>query len=105
MATEIIELSDADYTEKMTAKNGFVLFYKKICPHCKALKKVIDKLSTSIPDIDVMYIDSEENPVAMEAIQVSKVPTLLIVKKGKVVAKKAGLMNVREMTAFYEQSD
>ena len=98
------ELTDHDFKEKLTGQNGLVLFYKKICPHCKALKKVLEKFSASLPDAAVMQIDSEENPATMAEMDVSRIPTLLAVKSGEVVEKKVGLMNVRDMIAFYQEA-
>jgi len=37
----------------------------------------------------------------MEASDVSKVPTVIVYKKGKPVARKSGIMNPTEMMAFY----
>jgi len=102
MDTNAIELTDADYREKLAGQNGIVLFYKKICPHCKALKKVIEKFTAVVPSAAIMQIDSEENLQAMADIDVSRAPTLLIIKNGEVAAKKPGLMNVRELTALYQ---
>lgn len=101
MSTNIIEVMDADFKERLSGVNGIVLFYKKICPHCRALKKVIEKFTAMEPDAVVMQIDSEVNLAAMEELNVSRAPTLLIVKNGEIVQKKPGLMNVREMAALY----
>ena len=96
-------INDADYEEHLSyTAAGIILFHKKRCPHCLNMKKVIDKFSAAYNGkVAVMYIDSEENEKAMQALEVERVPTLLVIKQGKVNAKKTGLMNPRELKAFY----
>ncbi len=102
MSTEIMELSDADFKSALTENSGILLFYKKICPHCKALKKVIAKVLANNPDLTVMQIDSEENPTAMAELEISRVPTLLVTRDGNIAARKSGLFSARELTALIQ---
>jgi thioredoxin 1 len=102
MSAEVIELTDANFKEQLAEVTGILFYYKKICPNCKALKKVVEKFMAANAGVAVMQIDSEENPGAMESMEVEKVPTLLVIKNGEVAARKVGLMNVREMTALYK---
>jgi len=102
MSTEIIELTDASFKEQLEGVTGILFYYKKLCPHCKALKKVVQKFTAANAGVAAMQIDSEENPGAMETMGVEKVPTLLVIKNGEVAARKVGLMNVREMIALYK---
>ncbi len=40
----------------------------------------------------------------MATLAVERAPTVCVVKSGKVAAQKTGLMNPREMAAFYESA-
>jgi thioredoxin 1 len=51
-----------------------------------------------------MRIDSEECPEAMKAFGTERVPTIYLLRDGQIVAKKVGLMNLREMTDFYQSA-
>ena len=99
-----ITIGDSDYQEKLANASGLVIFYKKLCPNCKALERMLEKFLASNPGIAYMRIDSEECPKAMRAYGVQRVPTLLVLKKGQVAARKVGLMNLREMTEFYRSA-
>ncbi len=101
MAVEGVVLTDEDCREKLENASGVLLFFKKLCPNCKALEKMLDKFFAANPDIPYIRIDSEECPEAMKAFATERVPTLFVLKDGKVAAKKVGLMNLREMTDFY----
>ncbi|MCP4749764.1 MAG: thioredoxin family protein [Proteobacteria bacterium] len=99
-----IELTDGNFRSRLQDASGIVLFHKRICPHCKALKKVIEKVTVAIPTLTVMQIDSESNPAAMAELEVERIPTLLLVEDGRVAKRKTGLMNARELTAWIQSS-
>ncbi|MCX5839838.1 MAG: thioredoxin family protein [Deltaproteobacteria bacterium] len=101
MTTEGIVLTDTDYKEKLENANGVLFFYKKLCPNCKALEKMLEKFFAANPEVNDLRIDSEESPAAMKSIGVERIPTLFILKDGQILSKKVGLMNLREMTDFY----
>jgi thioredoxin 1 len=101
MPGEATLLSDSDFRVRLAESSGVLMFFKKLCPNCKALEKMLDKFFAANPDVGYMRIDSEECPEAMQEYGVERVPTIFVIKDGKVAAKKVGLMNVREMTDFY----
>ena len=97
------ELTDHTYPDTIKGtEGGVVLFFKEHCPHCKNMEKVLEKFTKMQTGVAIYHIDSEKNPGAMAAFGVQRVPCLLVVKQGNVAAKKAGLMNPKEMNAFYE---
>ena len=101
MSDENAIITDTNFRESLDRANAVVLFYKKLCPNCKALEKMLEKFFAANPHVQYKRIDSEECPEAMKTFDVSLVPTLLILKDGNVAARKVGLMNVREMTDFH----
>ena len=102
METQPIELTDADFSARMQETDGIILFYKKICPHCKALKKVIEKVVADNPDLTVMQVDSEANPNAMAELEIKRVPTLLLTGGGQILQRKAGLINARQLKTLLQ---
>ena len=104
MAVESVVLTDNDYQVKLENASGVLLFFKKLCPNCKALEKMLEKFFAANPGVHYLRIDSEESPAAMKGLGVERVPTLLVLKDGRVTAKKVGLMNLREMTDFYHSA-
>lgn len=97
------QLSDATYAAAIEGcESGALLFYKKLCPHCKNMEKVLTKFSAQAPDVSIFSLDIEENPAAAQEFSAERAPTILVVKNGKVSGQKAGLMNPKEMMAFYK---
>lgn len=98
------ELTDTTYQDRISATNsGVCIFIKKLCPHCKNMMKVMEKFSVLQPGVSLMSIDIEDNTNSAKAFEAERAPTVLVVKDGKVVASKAGLMNPKELLAFYQQ--
>lgn len=81
---------------------GVLICFKKLCPHCKNMEKVLEKFAASRPDVPLFSLDSEEEPELMQSVGAERVPTLCIFRDGRVAAVKAGLMNPREFAAFYD---
>lgn len=99
------ELTLDTYKEAIAAtEQGVLLCSKKLCPHCANMAKVMEKFNAKQPGVKLFKLDSEEEPEAMAALGAERVPTLIIIKGGKVAATKAGLMNPKELAALYAAS-
>ncbi|SFI64649.1 thioredoxin family protein [Planctomicrobium piriforme] len=62
------------------------------CGPCKAMKKDLDKLEQEfVGKFKVVPVDIDERPEISDHYNVDGVPTLLILKRGKVVAKRDGV--------------
>jgi len=102
--SDFLEVNDDSYQEFMDGQDGLLLFYKSVCPHCKAIKKVLEKFQGQNPETAMAQIDSESNPGAMEALGIERVPTMLITKGGQEVLRKVGLFNVKELAAMVKNA-
>ncbi|NQU63048.1 MAG: thioredoxin family protein [SAR324 cluster bacterium] len=102
MSEHMRELKDADVQDSLTDSSGILLFYKKVCPFCKALEVVLEKFNRSRPDIPLMHVDFESESMLVKKFQVERAPSLFILKNGKIVAQKVGLLNLKELTAMFE---
>ena len=98
-------ITEADYKDRPAAtEKGVLLFFKKLCPHCKNMEKVLEKFGAAKPGIALYGIDIEENAAAAAALGAERPPTIFVIKGGEVKASKVGLMNPREMAAFFEKA-
>ncbi len=99
------QLTNENYKETIASSGqGVLLCSKKLCPHCKNMEKVMEKFSAQRPQASLFKLDSEEEPQAMADLGVERVPTILVLKNGKVAAVKTGLMNPRELTTFFDNA-
>jgi thioredoxin 1 len=84
-----------------SADDAIIFYHKELCPHCKNMEKVLNKFSNKNGFTNIYGVDSNEEPIQMERYGVERVPSLLFVKKGKVIHVKTGLLNPKELTALY----
>ena len=95
-------IPDADATARIGAvENGVLLVFKKLCPHCRNMEKVLEKFAVMQPGTALLGVDIEENAPAAASLGAQRPPTIFIIKGGQVKASKAGLMNPRELAAFF----
>ena len=96
------ELTDATYAKAVANTTiGLILCKKHLCPHCKNMAKVIEKFSAAVPGLTYYSIDSQESEAALVGVGAQRVPTICVIKNGVVTGTKSGLMNPRELEAFF----
>ncbi len=104
MAVDIRELLENNFDEITGGKSGVLLFYKELCPFCKALEAVLNKFAKANPEVPLFRADFEKQPALATRFEVERAPTLFILKDGETALKKTGVMNPRELTALYKQA-
>jgi len=98
-------LDDSNYKSTIAGTDaGILICFKENCPHCKNMEKVLEKFAKKNEGVSFFNMDSEANPDAREELGAQRAPTLFVIKGGAIVATKAGLMNPKEMTAFYKNA-
>ena len=98
-------LEETTYESKIAKVSaGILICFKQLCPHCRNMEKAIEKFAKRHAQVSLFKLDMEENPEASQALESQRAPTLFVIKAGKIVARKAGLMNPKELTAFYKNA-
>jgi thioredoxin 1 len=88
-------ISMADFEGKLAkAKITLVDFSATWCKPCKELKPIVTKLGTDMSDkLEVQIYDFDENPEVAQNFQIDALPTLLLFKEGKMVARLLGMQS------------
>ena len=66
-------------------------FWASWCGPCKSLSPIIDEISAEHPEIKVCKVNIDEEQELATQFDIMSVPTLLIIKDGKVVNQSVGL--------------
>ena len=66
-------------------------FWASWCGPCKAISPMIDEISEEHPEIKVCKINIDEEQELATQFDIMSVPTLLVIKDGKVVNQSVGL--------------
>lgn len=73
------------------------------CGPCKVLGPVFEEISNEITDVTFGKVDCDKVPSVAEQFTVTTVPTVLILKDGKLVNKVIGVIPKEEMVAAIQQ--
>ena len=79
-------LNDKNFEEEVLKTEGTVLvdFYADWCGPCKMMSPVIDSIAEEMTNIKVGKVNVDENPELAEKFEIMSIPTILVVKNGKV---------------------
>ena len=66
-------------------------FWASWCGPCKSLSPIIDEISAEHPEIKVCKVNIDEEQELASQFDIMSVPTLLVIKDGKIVNQSVGL--------------
>ena len=83
-------------------KEGTVLidFFATWCGPCKMLSPVIEQVEREHPELKVVKVDVDEAPAIAAKYGIQAIPTLFLVKDGKVVDTRMGYLNKNQLESF-----
>ena len=73
-------------------------FSGKFCAPCSSFKPTIDKISQQL---NVVYIDVDENNLVVAEYGVRSVPTLVFLRDNRMVEKRSGVMSEQQIMQIY----
>ena len=83
-------------------KEGTVLidFFATWCGPCKMLSPVIEQVEGEHPELKVVKVDVDEAPAIAAKYGIQAIPTLFLLKDGKMVEKRMGYLNKNQLESF-----
>lgn len=81
-------------------KAVLVDFYASWCPPCKMLAPVLEKISNSRADFDIIKVNIDENEELAVKYRIEVVPTMVVFKDGKPVDKIVGLVDENKIVGL-----
>lgn len=72
-------------------------FWASWCGPCKSLSPIIDEISAEHPEIKVCKVNIDEEQDLASHFEIMSVPTLLVIKGGKVVNQSVGLKSKNQI--------
>ena len=83
-------------------KEGLVLidFFATWCGPCKMLSPVIEQVEREHPELKVVKVDVDEAPAIAAKYGIQAIPTLFLLKEGKVINSSMGYINKNQLENF-----
>lgn len=100
-----VQKVDAQILDALKQQDKSVLldFYADWCGPCRMLSPVIEEIAEEREDLIVGKINVDENPDLASAFGVFSIPTLVVMKDGKVINQATGVRPKAQILAMLEE--
>ena len=99
---EILYLNDNNFVDTVKDKMVLLAFYADWCPPCKALAVVLEELVKEVEGVTIAKVNIDEEKELTQKYDVYSVPTILLLKDGKVVKTDTGFRSKASLKKFIE---
>lgn len=105
MSGEIINVSDADFEEKVLKADSPILvdYWAPWCGPCKMVAPILESVAGEYAGkLTIAKLNIDDNPETPKKFGVRGIPTLTLFKNGNVEASKVGALSKSQLTAFLD---
>lgn len=98
-------VTGAGLAKRMAAEPALLVdVWAPWCGPCRSMAPNFAAAAARLePDVRLVKLDSEAEPTAAQRFNVTSIPTLLLIKDGKVAARTAGLMTTEQIVGWTRQ--
>ena len=90
MAVTVITKDNFDAEVVKSSQTVLIDFWASWCGPCKMLSPIVDEISEERTDIKVCKVNVDEQPELAGQFGVMSIPTLVVMKNGKIVNQSIG---------------
>ena len=95
----IIDLTKENFQAEITKSDKPVLvdFWAVWCGPCQMMAPILHELETEMPDVQIGKVNVDEQPELASEFGIVSIPTLVVMKNGKIVTKVSGARPKKEI--------
>ena len=102
----VVKITKENFQKEVLQSQKPVLldFWASWCGPCRMVSPVVDEISGERPDIKVGKINVDEQRELAAAFQILSIPTLLVMRQGKVVSQTMGARPKQQILALLSEA-
>lgn len=100
----VIKITKENFQEKVmnSSKPVLVDFFATWCGPCMLVSPIVDEIAEEKSDAVVVKIDVDEQPELAKAFGITSIPTLVVIRDGKVADKAVGLRSKEQILSMLD---
>lgn len=100
----VLELNKENFTDEVLNSDKPVLvdFWASWCGPCKMLAPIVDEVAEETDKVKVGKVNVDEEPELARQFRVMSIPTLVLIKGGKVVKSSVGVKPKDDILAMID---
>jgi thioredoxin 1 len=104
--SNVVYVDNNSFEKEVVASEKLVLvdFWATWCGPCKMIAPILDEISVERSDVKVVKIDVDENQELAQKFGIRSIPTLYLMKDGKVEATKMGGSSKAALNAWIDSN-
>ena len=101
----VIHLTKTNFEQEVLKSDQpvFIDFFATWCGPCKLLSPIVEQAAEEVSHVKICKVDVDQEPELAAMFSVSSIPTLVLMKEGKLVAKRLGAMSKKALLEFINQ--
>ena len=101
----VVNLTNLNFEEEVMRSDKPVLidFFATWCGPCRMVSPIVDEISEERSDVKVCKVDVDEQGDLAAQYGVSSIPTLVVMKNGRITAKNIGAVPKEEILSMFDK--
>ena len=98
----VLHVTQQNFNQEVVQSQQTVLldFWASWCGPCRMVSPIVDEIAAERPDIKVCKVNVDEQPELAAAFQIMSIPTLMVMKQGRVVQQATGARPKQQILAM-----